>query len=264
MTWKRSSEFEFWGEFGTSRDIFWCKFAQVSSIGRLLFNRPVDLSRSISTVDADSPTWKYCRYWRLMQIHLLENTIDLDGQCRFACVKIRLISHQPSISEKNWSKSTVDFGRFRPIFVWIQWIHTNQNRSTAFFREVEKKNHWPMVPEVVRNGPGHTSTKKSWSHVLWEMVLTLVQISTPIHWCIDPVDWSRSISTVNANSPTGEYNQYRRLMPIHLRRITVDRRLSIKNRHNLWLISSTTPVQIWSCDRRRVKFGAQFGSTQSN
>ena len=29
---------------------------QVSSIGRLLFNRPVDQSRSISTVDKDSPT----------------------------------------------------------------------------------------------------------------------------------------------------------------------------------------------------------------
>ena len=32
------------------------RFAQVSSIGRLLFNRPVDRSRSISTVDKDSPT----------------------------------------------------------------------------------------------------------------------------------------------------------------------------------------------------------------
>ena len=29
---------------------------QVSSIGRLIFNRPVDRSRSISTVDKDSPT----------------------------------------------------------------------------------------------------------------------------------------------------------------------------------------------------------------
>ena len=32
------------------------KLPQVSSIGRLLFNRPVDRSRSISTVDKDSPT----------------------------------------------------------------------------------------------------------------------------------------------------------------------------------------------------------------
>ena len=38
------------------------KIPQVSSIGRLLFNRLVDLSRSISTDDANSPTWKYGRY----------------------------------------------------------------------------------------------------------------------------------------------------------------------------------------------------------
>jgi len=85
---------------------------------------------------------------------------------------------------------------------------------------------------VVRNGPGHPSTKKSWSHVSWEMVPTPIQISTPIHRFIDPVDRSRSISTVNANSPAGEYGRYRRSMPIHLRRITVDRRSSIKTRDN--------------------------------
>ena len=38
------------------------RIPQVSSIGQLLFNRPVNLSRSISTVDADSPTSKYGRY----------------------------------------------------------------------------------------------------------------------------------------------------------------------------------------------------------
>ena len=32
------------------------------------------------------------------------------------------------------------------------------------FSEMSKKDHWPMVPNVVRNGPGHPSTKKSWSH----------------------------------------------------------------------------------------------------
>jgi len=35
---------------------------QVSSIGRLLFNRLVDRSRSISTVNKDSPTWEYGQY----------------------------------------------------------------------------------------------------------------------------------------------------------------------------------------------------------
>ena len=53
---------------------------QVSSIGRLLFNQPVDWSRSISTVDKDSPTWEYNQYWRLIRIHLLENTINVDHQ----------------------------------------------------------------------------------------------------------------------------------------------------------------------------------------
>jgi len=49
----------------------------VSSIGRLLFHRPVDRSRSISTVDKDSPIWEYGRYRRLIRIHLLGNTVDV-------------------------------------------------------------------------------------------------------------------------------------------------------------------------------------------
>ena len=69
--------------------IYICKYTQVSSIGRLLFNRPVDLSRS-------------------MLIHLLENTVHVDGRCRITYWRRRSISHRPSISEKNRSKSTVD------------------------------------------------------------------------------------------------------------------------------------------------------------
>ena len=42
-------------------------FVQVSSIGRLHFCRPVDLSRSISTVDADSPS---------MWIHIKKRSVD--------------------------------------------------------------------------------------------------------------------------------------------------------------------------------------------
>jgi len=49
---------------------------------------------------------------------------------------------------------------------------------------------------------------------------------------LDPVDRSRSISTVDKESPTGEYGRNRRSMPIHLRRITFDCRWSIKNRDN--------------------------------
>ena len=85
---------------------------------------------------------------------------------------------------------------------------------------------------VVSNGPRHTSTKNSWSHVQWEMVPTPIQILTLIHRFIDSVDRSRLISTVDADSPTGEYGRYRRSMLIHLQRITVDCGSSIKNRHN--------------------------------
>jgi len=67
-----------------------------------------------------------------------------------------------------------------------------------------------MVPWVVRNGPN-----------------SYLNVDT-----IDPVDRSRSISTVDKDSPTGESGRYRRSMPILLRRITVDRRWSIKNRDN--------------------------------
>jgi len=115
---------------GTTRP--W-KFPQVSSMGRLLFYRPVDLSRSISTVDADSPAWKYGRCRRSMPYYLLKNTVDIDGLCRFTYLKMRSISHRPSISEKNRSKSTVDVDSY------------TKNRSTAFFRQVDKKDHWTMI-----------------------------------------------------------------------------------------------------------------------
>jgi len=49
------------------------KDSQVPSIGRLFFNRPVDRSRSISTVNKDSPTWEYGRYQPSIWIDLLEN-----------------------------------------------------------------------------------------------------------------------------------------------------------------------------------------------
>jgi len=53
---------------------------QVSSIGRLLFYQPVDQSRSISTVDKDSPIWEYGHYRRLIRIRLSENMVDIDSR----------------------------------------------------------------------------------------------------------------------------------------------------------------------------------------
>jgi len=99
----------------------------------------------------------------------------------------------------------------------------------------KKKDHelWShMVPEVMRNGPGYISTKDSWSHEWWEMVLTCIWMSIPITRFIDPVDRSRSISTVDKDSPTGEYGRYRRSIRIHLQRITVDHGWWIQIRNN--------------------------------
>ena len=52
--------------------------AQVSSIGRLLFNRPVDRSRSILTVDKDSPPGEYGRYRRSIRIHLRRIAVNVE------------------------------------------------------------------------------------------------------------------------------------------------------------------------------------------
>ena len=86
------------------------KVEQVSSIARLLFNRPVDRSRSISTVDKDSPTWKYGRYRidRRFQpkigrnqpstwSHTQKKSVDIDRRCALI------------IPKENWS--TVDIDR---------------------------------------------------------------------------------------------------------------------------------------------------------
>ena len=89
-------------------------------IGWLLFNRPVDRSRWISTVDTDWPTWEYGRYWRSISIPLLENTVDINGRQGFTYLKIRSIFDQPSISPKNWSKSTVDMESYHKKIGWYR------------------------------------------------------------------------------------------------------------------------------------------------
>jgi len=85
------------------------KRAHVSSIGRLLFNRPVDRSRSISTVDKDSPTWEYGRYRRSIRIHLLENTVDIWSTVDFTQKSVEIDRRYGFISKKN--RSTVDIDR---------------------------------------------------------------------------------------------------------------------------------------------------------
>ena len=142
-------------------------------------------------------------------------------------------------------------GAHHPAF-WVPTVHLRflvwrfkrlaLGPGRVFPRSQGKKDHdfWShMVPEVMRNGPGYTSTKELWSHEWWEMVLTSIWMKIPIHRFIDPrpVNRSRSISTVDKDSPTGkyagEYGRYRRsIRTTHLQRITVDRRWWIKIRNN--------------------------------
>jgi len=78
-------------------------------------------------------------------------------------------------------------------------------------------------------------------------------MSIPIHRFIDPVDRSRSISTVDKDSLTGEYGRYRRSIRIHLQRITVDRGWWIKIRHNFVvdLIDDTCAKCCQTADKSR-------------
>ena len=79
----------------------------------------------------------------------------------------------------------------------------------AFFREVRKKRTmtygpiwskkwWEMVPD--------THLQKSHGQWVVRNGSTSIWMSISIHWFIDQVDWSRSISTVDKDSPTWEYN----------------------------------------------------------
>jgi len=88
--------------------------------------------------------------------------------------------------------------------------------------EIILDTHVQMVSEVMRNNPGYTSTKESWSHGWWEMVPTSIWMSKVIHWFIDLVDQSLLILTVDKDLPTGEYSWYWRSIRIHLQRSTVN------------------------------------------
>ena len=81
----------------------------------------------------------------------------------------------------------------------------------VFPRSQEKKDHglWShMVPEVMRNGPGYTSTKESWSHERWQMVPTSIW---PAIWRFTDLS-TRSI----------DHGRYRRSIRMDLPENTVD------------------------------------------
>jgi len=154
--WASAQEpsFSLWKSFCTtdrwvvqiySQLFFWGKTARVSSISRLLCNRPVDRSRSIPTVDKDSPTWEYGRYRRSIRIHLFENTsistVDKDSPtCKYGRYRIdrgfqqksveiehrcwfipkKIIRYRPSICPHTKKKS-VD-GWYRPcMYRLLDW-----------------------------------------------------------------------------------------------------------------------------------------------
>ena len=89
-----------------------------SSIGRLLFNRLVDLSRSISTVDADSPTREYGRYRRSMLIHLLEITVDIGSTVDFRKKSVEIDCRCGFTTKKNWSTVFSEKSEKRIIDLW--------------------------------------------------------------------------------------------------------------------------------------------------
>ena len=110
--------------------------------------------------------------------------------------------------------------------LWV-WPRFSEKSEPLIYGPIWSHMWWEMVPDTnLQRSHGPTVCEK-WSQQLSKCRYLSTDLSTR------SVDRSRSISTVNKDSPTWEYGRYRRSMPIHLRRITVDRRLSIKNRDNL-------------------------------
>jgi len=86
-----------------------------------------------------------------------------------------------------------------------------------------KNDHWPMVPTVMKNGPRHSFTKNaSVPQIVTNDPNTCanIAVSTPIHRFID-----QSVS----------HGRYRRSVPFHLRRITVNCRSTMNDRHNFMI-----------------------------
>jgi len=186
------------------------------------------LSRSISTVDIDSPTWKYGRHWRSMTIHLYENTVDIDSRYWFTQLKIRLMSHRPSISGK--------ISRNRP----VMWIHTKEKLVDRVFPRSRKKGpltygpirgekwSWThvhqevMVPCVVRNGPNTYPNIDTYPLIYRPVQLVTVDIDGRCWFTNGKI---LLILTVDDNSSTENYGHRRWKIDIIL-----------------WSISLTTPV----------------------
>ena len=101
----------------------WEKRPKRCPIGRLLFNQPVDRSQSISTVNKDSPTWQYGRYWRSIKIHLLENTVDIASTVDFSEKSVEMDRRCGFIPKTNWSISSEKSGKKGPLTYGPIWSH---------------------------------------------------------------------------------------------------------------------------------------------
>jgi len=196
------------------------KFPQVSSISRLLFNRPVDRSRSISTVDKDSPSWECGRYRQSIRIHILENTVDIASTVDFSQKSVEIDRRCGFIPKKiGWflEKS----GKKGPLTYGPIWSHK----------------WWEMVPDTNLQKSHGPMCGQKWSQQLSKCRYLSTDLST------------RSI----------DHGLYRRLIRIHLLENTVDidgrcrftygeLRSIVDGRLKieiiLWLISSTTLVKI--------------------
>jgi len=124
----------------------------VSSIGRCLFNRPVDLSRSISTLSVDPLTRKYGRYRSTVD----PSTVDIDIDRRSTYGKIRSISTStvdlPTVDIDTDRRST--YGKIRSIVDRRKNIEINFFRSlTSVYRDL-----WRVSRQL---GP---DLKKSYHH----------------------------------------------------------------------------------------------------
>jgi len=133
---------------------------QVSLIGQLLLNRPVDWSRSILTVDKDSPTWEYGRYrrlirieygryWRSIRIHLLENTVNIWSTVDLT-QKSDEINRQYGFIPKK-------IGRYR---LWM-CPHTKKNLSTV---EIDRRSRHGLkkIVNIDLNHPYFLTNRCKW------------------------------------------------------------------------------------------------------
>jgi len=196
---------------------------------RLPFNSAFRVSssteRAVSTVDHDQPR------------NLRENIVDIDGRSRSTYGRMRSIS-------------TVDYDQPEE-----NYSHRRKKMACRVFFKKKCQNR-PLTygPRNVSD----THPRSQWSHEWWGMVQTLnpnIDTYPPIY---RPIDVSRSISTVDHDQPTGEYGRYRRSITIYLRRITVERRSSIKYRDHFAvdLIDDGVYVfqlnKIWNWDHKRI------------